>query len=159
MGEDLKTPEEVYVLSFVWDEDLETPEDLVTQKELGTESESETEAGTDPEVAEADLSEMLRILYLFQRRYLCTWLPLDLVTIITLALATEAGTELEVANADLGEKLRIRYLIQRRYLYTWVPPDLVTIITLFAPWSRGHAAPRGSHSQGCDRAPDDAEQS
>ena len=74
------------MLSFVWDEDLETPEDLVTQKELGTESESETEAGTDPEVAEADLSEMLRILYLFQRRYLCTWLPLDLVTIITLAL-------------------------------------------------------------------------
>ena len=86
MGEDLKTPEEVYVLSFVWDEDLETPEDLVTQKELGTESKSKTEAGTDPEVAEADLSEMLRILYLFQRRYLCTWLPLDLVTIITLAL-------------------------------------------------------------------------
>ena len=130
MGEDLKTPEEVYVLSFVWDEDLETPEDLVTQKELGTESKSETEAGTDPEVAEADLSEMLRIPYLFQRRYLYTWLPLDLVTIITLALATEAGTELEVANADLGEKLRIRYLIQRRYLYTWFPPDLVTIITL-----------------------------
>ena len=134
----------VCVLNFVWD----------------TESKNEMEAGTEPEVAEADLSEMLRIPYLFQRRYLYTWLPLDLVTIITLALATEAGTELEVANADLGEKLRIRYLIQRRYLHTWFPPGPGDHHhACLAPWSRGHAAPRGSHSQGCDRAPDDAEQS
>ena len=41
------------------------------------------EAGTEPEVAEAYLSEMLRIPYLFQLRYLYTWLPLGLVTTIT----------------------------------------------------------------------------